>query len=463
MKRFLSFALTFALLSTFCVSAMAGGIDKVVTAENGIVTPDNNNATEYTITPASGDELTGDLTVRSGSSGASGTITVNIESPYNDPQGVPDFSGTNEKRVEVNAEGSMKCWDVYLYKADAVIDGDVVGGYSGIFGDDFTVEVNGNLSAAGYKALFQWGDVGYSAEIAGDVSGQQGIDMMGNCSVVIGGDISSADGNSVCISGDKNTAVVEGVLNGTISGTVTDSNQIAAGEITQDTLTSGTDVLSVLRFLIGTDDSSEATMNDITLSGSGASKETLTGIDDKLFGTTKTVNELANAGDVEVTLAGRGRKIDSVSGMGSGVTPTYNGDGTATLKFNGDGFLGGLNKLIIKLGDLLKPASAKKVCPTVKAEIVGVEGEGAETFNAEQRAGFKVSAEFIERNGSDAQILLGDEEIPSGCFAVITLPDGRDGVLFSNSFMATLGAGEHVFRVVVGEAEFTVTVHVEVL
>lgn len=454
MKKLLSLALTLALLSTLCIPVFAAAGPVTVKDADATVTPEG--AGVYTIEDTTDGEINGMVTIDARNATGS-TLEVTVENNVTavDGNGVTVYS-TDSVETNVVVNGDIVLGAGSLYEAFGTFD----------YGGEVNATIEGDAEGAWGVFVRTAGEV----EVIGDVTGSStGMNVSNKgATVFVEGDLTG--GNYALYVNSAVSVAIDGETTGEIhvKDDVTADSIIAIGSVDKETALSGA-APNVLRFLIGTDDDSEATLDDVTLSGSAVSDKTLKGINDRKFGTTLTMVELSDhLTNAEVKLSAGSRKLSSVSGLGNGITATDNGDGTFTLKLAlGGGFMGGLNKLILKLATEPDPDPAPLPPKPPKGPvhvITALPVEGVEGVDVKDDGGHVflcIAANQAGEWGTDVKVTLNGEEVDPANYTVVLNPNGSVSLAFASSYLLSLGAGEHVFTVTVGSESFDLTVIVK--
>lgn len=447
MKKILTLVLTFALLSALCIPAFAAaGPVSVVGDPNAKIEPGADGAT--VVKDATDGEINGTVKVKAANATES-TLEIIVDgdiSVHGDGITVAPFNGVVTDIAvngDVICDGRDSC-AVNTYadsgEVNVTIDGDVESAYCLRINTAGTIQVDGNLTAESNPIYANNADA--VIFVNGDVNGNFAFSVDNAKSVAVNGEVSGKVEVGKNMTPDSIVAI----------------GSAAAGAVPNKYAP------DVIRYLIGTDDSSEATLDDVTLSGSFVSDKTLTGIDNQKFGTTKTLTELRDlvlelkdSEKIEMTLSASGKKLASVSGMGNGITATDNGDGSFTLTIDPSSFNGGLNKLILKL--VAAAGSKAPKGPVYVITALTPEGvEGVEVKNEGGRVFLCIAADKAEEWGTDVKVTQNGEEFDSANYTVVLNPNGTVSLAFASSQLLSLGAGEHVFTVTVGSVSFDLTV-----
>ena len=443
MKKILTLVLTFALLSALCIPAFAAAGPVSVDGDpNAKIEPGADGAT--VVKDTTDGEINGTVKVKAANATES-TLEIIVDgdiSVHGNGIAVAPFNGVVTDIAvngDVICDGRDSCavnTNAGSGEVNVTIDGDVESAYCLRINTAGTIQVDGNLTAESNPIYANNADA--VIFVNGDVNGNFAFGVDNAKSVAVNGEVSGR---------------VE------VGKNMTSDNIVAVGSVAVGS-TCNSYAPDVLRFLIGTDDSSEATLDDVTLSGSAVSDKTVTGIDNQKFGTTKTLIELmqlCSLEEMEVTLSASGKKLASVSGMGNGITATDNGDGSFTLIFDPSSFNGGLNKLILKL--VAEAGSKAPKGPVYVITALPPEGvEGVEVKNEGGRVFLCIAADKAEEWGTDVKVTQNGEEFDPANYTVVLNPNGTVSLAFASSQLLSLGAGEHVFTVTVGSVSFDLTV-----
>ena len=376
--------------------------------------------------------------------------------------GVSACNGAEVKVVEGSVEGDM--YGIEADKARVDIEGSVTGGTIGIeVSNSAEVNVEGSVTGGNYAVVASGGKV----TINGDVSGSQLANKGSN--VTVSGD---ADGGVTTI--DTSTVViVEGLVTGDISAG--NASSVYLGELKGDIKSGNANVF----YLLGLAKDSVGLQNvKIVTNTVAPDMNEINGSNNVYYA---TVGADIIAGKEISVRASSDKKVVKIDAgkLPVGVKLTTE-NGVTKLTFDAN-FRGGLQDLLLTLDDFVnkdpeKPVNKDPEKPVIivfsekEPEFVPIviavdAAEGvAEAYTVNHCVGVKFAADFV----SGVQGLTGvrvtnettEEELAPSQFTVYVHKDGSADLLFSNTYLKTLEAGEYVFRITVGGETVSLTVSV---
>ena len=475
MKNFIALLLCLSLVLSLSVFAWA---DNFIYVDGGDYDAQGANVDKTVLFLNS--EQAGVVVKNGGSAANIGSVDVS-------PSGgkVSDLYGVyadSESSAEVNNDitihvdtSNYGCGVFAGEGSEVTVGGDIIAEGKNACGadayDNSSVQIAGSVTATGDGAIGAEAFDFSTIVIEGDVTGDYiGVYTEEYCTVTVGGDVTSTGDNGFAvIFGESSTVVVEGAVKGAVIFGGTSTGKTYIGENTDDMY-----MYETVSFLIGTDDTSDVQMGDVSAEGNvwGGMLEIQTA-SGKQYGYTRTAREcliIAKTGEaLKLKLSSSSGKISSISGIPAGVETVTNPDGTCSLILkDANGFYGGLNKLILKLLKENPELAAQIIyydCADYEMETVNItvsEGtpeDAVTAYGQDEHAGVTFAASYANGDGKDdVHVFNGEEELAQDEYSCYFHRDGSLSIIIDNTYMLLRGADTYNYRVIVNgfEAEFDI-------